>query len=174
MSLTELETTEQTCPCGKVTSLGRFIYCDACKHFICPDCMEEARALGGGEDVNGTGVNLCGPCIDSGKGLKLIFPEASLHKVRFYTIKIALPGEEPFTDITIRSDHLLTGLFAMEADLQVCLAHRGYFNEKIIDIQVYCGRRLVERRFDKICNLGYEIAMAIEHDLREWPLLMGV
>jgi hypothetical protein len=174
MSLTNLEFSIQTCPCGKETSLGRFIYCDSCRHFICPDCMEEARALGGGEDVNGTGVNLCGLCIDSGKGLKLIFPEASLHKVRFYTIKIALPGEEPFTDITIRSDHLLTGIAAAENDLTLALSRRGYYDEKTVEIALYQAKRLAGRRYGTVRMLGYEIAMAIEHDLREWPLLMGV
>ncbi len=171
-----LEFSLQTCQCGKETTLDRFTLCDACKSFWCPGCMAEARAAHGGEDVNGTGVNLCPDCTSSGKGLPLLFPEAHVHKTRFYTVKVGVPGDTvPFAgEFPIRSDHLLTGLFAMEADLQVCLAHRGYFNEKIVDIQVYCGRRLVEQRFDKICNLGYAVAMAIEHDLRKWPLLLGV
>lgn len=174
MSLTKLEKEVRTCVCGNKYLLDRFTMCDACRRFWCPDCMEEARALGGGEDVNGTGVNLCGPCIDSGKGLKLIFPEASLHKVRFYTIKIALPGEEPFTDITIRSDHLLTGIAAAENDLTLALSRRGYYDEKTVEIALYQAKRLAGRRYGRINMLGYEIAQAIEHDLREWPLLMGV
>jgi hypothetical protein len=174
MSLTELETTEQTCPCGKVTSLGRFIYCDSCKHFHCPDCMEEARALGGGEDVNGTGINLCGPCIDSGKGLKLIFPKAGAFAVRTYTMRVALPGEEPMDEITVRSDYLLTGLVAASISLQLTLARRGYFGDKSIEIIVHCGRRLIEKRYSTINNLSYDLATMIEHDAAKWPVLLGL
>jgi len=171
-----LEKEVRTCECGNEHAVETFELCDCCRKYWCPTCMETARKMGGGEDVNGTGINLCPDCTSSGKGLPLLFPEAHVHKTRFYTVKVGVPGDSiPFAgEFPIRSDHLLTGLFAMEADLQVCLARRGYFNEKIVDIQVYCGRRLVEQRFDKICNLGYAVAMALEHDLRKWPLLLGV